>query len=89
MLGNLKRLFSCPKGNYNLLEGRDLSLICLLCTDFFSSSRFPGFIFPCLGVHPVQEVSPEEQRGASLQVGPSLKGRLTQIIRLLRKNQHI
>ncbi|XP_056281730.1 tatD DNase domain containing 3-like isoform X1 [Pseudoliparis swirei] len=25
------------------------------------------FIFPCLGVHPVQEVSPEEQRGASLQ----------------------
>ncbi|XP_024131563.1 tatD DNase domain containing 3-like isoform X4 [Oryzias melastigma] len=31
------------------------------------SQRFPGFIFPALGVHPVQEVSPQQQRGASLQ----------------------
>ncbi|XP_032403117.1 putative deoxyribonuclease TATDN3 isoform X2 [Xiphophorus hellerii] len=31
------------------------------------SQRFPSFIFPCLGVHPVQDVSPEQQRSASLQ----------------------
>ncbi|XP_047201336.1 tatD DNase domain containing 3-like isoform X2 [Girardinichthys multiradiatus] len=30
------------------------------------SQRFSGFIFPCLGVHPVQEGSPE-QRSASLR----------------------
>ncbi|XP_039425241.1 putative deoxyribonuclease TATDN3 isoform X3 [Corvus cornix cornix] len=30
-------------------------------------SRFPGFVLPCLGVHPVQEVSPEEQRSVTLK----------------------
>ena len=31
------------------------------------SDRFPGFVLPCLGVHPVQEVSPEEQRSVTLK----------------------
>uniref|UniRef100_A0A8C5TBH8 TatD DNase domain containing 3 n=1 Tax=Malurus cyaneus samueli TaxID=2593467 RepID=A0A8C5TBH8_9PASS len=32
-----------------------------------SVPRFPGFVLPCLGVHPVQEVSTEEQRSVTLK----------------------
>lgn len=31
------------------------------------SDRFPGFVLPCLGVHPVQGIPPQEQRGATMQ----------------------
>ncbi|XP_028676057.2 putative deoxyribonuclease TATDN3 isoform X2 [Erpetoichthys calabaricus] len=31
------------------------------------SKRFPGFVLPCLGVHPVQGVLPEDQRSATLE----------------------
>uniref|UniRef100_A0A8B9CGP8 TatD DNase domain containing 3 n=1 Tax=Anser brachyrhynchus TaxID=132585 RepID=A0A8B9CGP8_9AVES len=32
-----------------------------------ASTRFPGFVLPCLGVHPLQEVSAEEQRSVTLK----------------------
>ncbi|KAM9196146.1 putative deoxyribonuclease TATDN3 isoform 3-T3 [Mergus octosetaceus] len=31
------------------------------------SERFSGFVVPCLGVHPIQEVSPEEQRSVTVK----------------------
>ncbi|XP_077396119.1 putative deoxyribonuclease TATDN3 isoform X1 [Festucalex cinctus] len=31
------------------------------------SQRFPKFVFPCLGVHPVQEVTSDQHRSVSLQ----------------------
>ncbi|XP_067901102.1 putative deoxyribonuclease tatdn3 isoform X7 [Heterodontus francisci] len=33
------------------------------------SDKYTGFVLPCLGVHPVQGNSPQEQRAATLQVG--------------------
>ncbi|XP_039553697.1 putative deoxyribonuclease TATDN3 isoform X3 [Passer montanus] len=39
------------------------------CRGMRCAPRFPGFVLPCLGVHPVQEVSPEEQRSVTLKVG--------------------
>ncbi|NWJ06872.1 YNF8 Deoxyribonuclease, partial [Crypturellus undulatus] len=31
------------------------------------AERFPGFVLPCLGVHPIQDTSPEGRRSVTLQ----------------------
>lgn len=63
-----------------------LEFYTFICLTFLLSHRFPGFIFPCLGVHPVQEVSPEQQRGASVQVGPFLTVFTAVVSTLTHKN---
>ncbi|KAM6368098.1 putative deoxyribonuclease TATDN3 isoform 2-T2 [Alca torda] len=48
-------------------SGRPFFLTLSLFSLSFDAPRFPGFVLPCLGVHPVQEVSPEEQRSVTLK----------------------
>ncbi|KAM9297198.1 putative deoxyribonuclease TATDN3 [Morus bassanus] len=60
-------------GGFSLLQAAVLALVVVSerAEEFRSvvalSERFPGFVLPCLGVHPVQEVSPEEQRSVTLE----------------------
>ncbi|KAM9777511.1 putative deoxyribonuclease TATDN3 [Neosynchiropus ocellatus] len=57
-------------------ESREAGVLALVCVAEHAgefdrvmalSRRFPGFIFPCLGVHPVQRDSPEHHRSVRLQ----------------------
>lgn len=52
-----------------LYNSHDVACFVIFPTvNVFLISRYPGFVLPCLGVHPVQGIPPEEQCSVTLKV---------------------